>query len=305
MDNIDVRLLRAFVSLMSERSVSRAAERLGSSQPALSQSLARLRMLFGDPLLIRSRGGMTPTDRARELERSVRVILAEYERMLQPASRFDPAASRRRFVVSAPEYAEHMLMPALLARLRAEAPAVRVEVRTPQPERAAELLESGELDLRIAWLLQAPQALRSTPLFQDKIVCLASQSHQQIRGSLSLAQFLELPHVRPLGTGRPTTARVLDEAVEREGHKLERSFLVQNFLTIPLIVAATDMLATLPNRLALTFVAHHNLQLLEPPLRLPRIRYAAYWHERSHKDAGHRWFRSLVLEAAQALKSDA
>jgi DNA-binding transcriptional LysR family regulator len=300
--NIDVRLLRTFLALMAERSVSRAADRLGITQPAVSQTLARLRILFGDPLLLRSRGGMIATDRAREIERSVRAILSEYERMLAPADKFDPASSARLFVLTAPEYAEHLLMPKLLAQLRAEAPKVRIEVRAPQGERAAELLESGELDVRIAWLLSPPVSLRSMPLFQDRIVCLASREHPTVRGSITLDQFLELPHVRPLGTGRPTSTRVLDEAIEQEGRKLEQTFLVQNFLTIPSILAGTDMISTLPCMLAETFTAQHKLQVLEAPVRLPRVRYAAYWHERSQKDSGHRWFRGKLLEVARDLR---
>lgn len=304
-DNLDVRLLRSFLALMAEGNVSRASDRLGISQPAMSQTLARLRGVFGDPLLLRSRGRMVPTDRAREIEISVRAIIAEYDRMLAPPDEFDPASSTRRFVLTAPEYAEHLLMPELLARLREEAPKVRVEVRAPQPDRVADLLESGEVDLRIAWLLSPPVALRSMSLFQDRIVLLARRNHPEIRGSLALQQLLELPHVRPFGTGRPTSARVLDEALAREGCKLDRTFLVQNFLTIPLILARTDMISTLPRMLALPFARQHNLQVLEPPLRLPRVRYAAYWHERSQKDIGHRWLRGLLLQAARSVGASA
>ncbi|MFN7040141.1 MAG: LysR family transcriptional regulator [Acidovorax temperans] len=301
MDNVDIRLLRAFLALMAERSVTRAADKLGVGQSAMSQTLARLRILFSDPLLLKSRGGMAATDRALELERSVRLMLYEYDQMLTPAESFEPATSRRRFVISAPEYAEHLLMPPVLARLREVAPGVRLDVRAPQPARSAELLENGELDLRIAWLLTPTPSLRSMQLFQDHIVCLASQSHRAIQGSLTLDQFLEWPHVQPLGTGRPTTAVVLADAVAREGRKIERTFLVQNFLTIPLIIARTDMLATLPHMLAISFATQHKLQVLQMPMRLPRVRYAAYWHERSQKDLAHRWLRGLVLDAARAL----
>lgn len=301
MDNIDIRLLRAFSVLMAELNVTRAADRLGVGQSALSQSLARLRTVFGDPLLLRSRDGMIPTDRAREIDASVRRMLAEYDQVLAPPERFDAGSSRRRFVVTCPEYAEHLLLPGVLQRIRRDSPGIRIEVRAPQPDRAVELLESGELDLRVAWLLTPPPALRSMALFQDQMVCLARQSHPQIRGALTLSQYLELPHVRPLGTGRPTSAVALEEAVQRLGHKLPSAFQVQNFLTIPLIVATSDMLATLPRMLAAAFVEQHKLQVLEMPLRLPRIRYAVYWHERSQKDAGHRWLRGLVLEAARSL----
>jgi len=305
MDNMDFRLLRALLVLVTEKSVTRAANLLGIGQPALSQTLGKLREHFNDPLLVRTRGGMVPTDRARELEQSARQILAEYDRMVSPADRFDAATARRRFVVTIPEYAEHMLMPSVLERLRRESPDIRVEVRPPQPARAIEQLEAGDVDLRIAWLLAPTPTLRSMPLFQDQVVCLASQAHAAIRDRLALDDFLGFPHVRPLGTGRPTTAVVLDEAVAREGRKIERPFLVQNFLTIPAIVARTDMLATLPRRLARPFAAQHALQILEVPLRLPRIRYAAYWHERSQKDPGHRWLRTLFQQAGRELTARA
>ena len=224
--------------------------------------------------------------------------------MLAPADKFDPQWRPRGASCSPrPEYAEHLLMPRLLAQFRVKAPGVRIEVRAPQGERAAELLESGALDLRIAWLLSPPVSLRSMPLFQDRIVCLAARDHPNVQRELTLTQFIELPHVRPLGTGRPTSARVLDEALEREGRKLEHTFFVQNFLTIPSILAGTDMISTLPCMLAETFTAQHNLQVVEPPVRLPRAKYAAYWHERSQKDSGHRWFRGVLLEVARTLRA--
>jgi DNA-binding transcriptional LysR family regulator len=122
-----------------------------------------------------------------------------------------------------------------------------------------------------------------------------------VKGKLTLREFLKWPHVRANGTGRPTTAVVLDEALAGEGGKFERPFLVQNVLTIPSIVSRTNMLATLPRMLASAFAAQYPLQLLEVPLRLPRIRYAAYWHERSHKDMGHRWLRAKLQECARQL----
>lgn len=301
MNTLDRRLLQIFLTLMSELSVTRAANRLGVGQSAVSQSLTRLRELFSDPLLIRSRGGMVPTDRARDLEQSVRKLLADYDRLVAPPENFDPAISRRRFVVSVPEYAEYVLMPHLLSRFRVEGRGLRLEARAPQPDRAAEMLESGELDLRIAWLLDPPASMRSMPLFQDEIVCLASRSHSLVQGRLSLDQFLGLPHVYTLGTGRSTTSQVLEAAAEREGRRFDRAFLVQNFLTIPHIVGRTDMLATMGRRLAESFVAQHNLQLLQVPLKLPKIRYAAYWHERGQRDVGHRWLREQLAAAARAI----
>jgi DNA-binding transcriptional LysR family regulator len=303
MDNADLKLLRTFLVLMAEKSVSRTAERLGISQPATSHALARLRELFQDPLLLRSRGGMVPTERAAEIELTVRRLLSEYDAMVAGGHPFDPAVSRRTFVLSAPEYAEHLLMPGISRRLRTEAPGIRIEVRAPDRDHAYELLESGRVDLRIAWLPKPPVSLRSMQLFQDRIVCIAHRDHPTIRGTLSLAQYLDAPHARPLGTGRTTTGRVIDDAVERQGkgRKLDLVFLVQNFLTIPFLMAdGIDVIATLPLTLAQRFQQQQPLQILETPLRLPRVRYAAYWHERSQKDAGHRWLRALVADTARA-----
>lgn len=302
MDNVDIRLLRAFLVLMAEKNVSTAAEHLGLSQPATSHALARLRELFDDPLLLRSRSGMVASNRAPEFEKGVRTLLSTYDGLLRLARPFDPAVSSQTFVVSTPEYPERLLLPEVARRARREAPNVRIELHAPPREKALELLESGRLDLRISWLPSPPQSLRSVQLFQDRIVVVADAGHPTVRGSLTLEQFMHLPHARPHGTGRSVSGRVVDEAVQRLGGELKLAFQVQNYLTLPLILPGTDLIAAMPLRLARSLRRHHELQILEPPLRLPRIRYAAYWHERSHKDPAHIWLRKLVVESARALE---
>lgn len=302
MDNVDIRLLRSFLVLMTEKSVSNAAEHLGVSQPAASHALSRLRELFDDPLLLRSRSGMVASNRAAEFEAGVRALLATYDGLLRLARPFDPAESSQTFVISAPEFPERLLLPDVARRARLEAPSVRIEMHAPPREKALELLESGRLDLRISWLQSPPQSLRSVQLFQDRIVCVADPQHPAVQGSITLQQFMQLPHARPHGAGRSVTGRVVDEAVEKLGGRLDLAFQVQNYLTIPLVLPGTDLIAVMPLRLALSLRKHHPLQIIEAPLRLPRIRYAAYWHERSHKDPAHMWLRRLVVEAARALE---
>jgi hypothetical protein len=299
MESSELRLLRVFCILMSERSVSRAAERLGLSQPAMSHALQRLRVMFGDPLLLRSSKGMVPTERASQIIGVVDGLLADYDRLVSPQGPFDPALSQRRFVMTAPEYAEHLLLPRLFKHLREHAPGISVEVRTPDRDRGPMWLERGEVDLRIAWILKPPPSLRSMPLFQDRIVCIADRDHPTVRGALSLSQYLALPHIRLLGGGRTTAGQVIDAAIEKAGGGSRPMFLVQNVLTIPLMVVGTDMIATLPQALAVRFMQQHPVQVLDAPLPLPRIRYVAYWHERSHRDAGHRWLRNAVALAAK------
>ena len=242
------------------------------SQPATSHALARLRRLFNDPLL---------------------------------AASFDPPRSERTFVITAPEFGELTLVPTLVRRLRADAPHVRVEVHAPDPERAFDMLESGAIDLRIAWLTAAAPSLRAIQLFEYRLVVIAHDRHPKLRDRLTFDQFVTLPHARTLGTSHATTIRVVDEAVSRLGRKLERSFLVQHFLTIPATLVGTDLIATLPLTQARAFAAQHPLKVHEPPLRLPKIRYGAYWHERSQKEEGHRWLRRVILDAARAAYPEA
>ena len=293
-----LRLLRTFLVLINELSVSRAAVRLNLSQPATSHALSRLRELFDDPLLLRSGKGLTPTPRALALEPDINRLVSEYDWLVRSGSLFDPASAVRTFVLTAPEFGERMLAPQLFRKVREQAPGVRIEIRAPHPDRAFEMLESGEIDLRIAWLTSPSSSLRSLQLYQDRMVCIACANHPEVQGNLSLAQFLKFPHARTIGTNHATTIRVIDEAVARTGQRLERSFLVQNFMIVPAILQGTDMLATLPLQQAQAFAQAFPLQVLEPPLRLPRIRYGAYWHERSQHDAGHRWLRRMVQEAA-------
>lgn len=301
MDNVEIKLLRTFLILLSERNVSSTAERLGVSQPAVSHALTRLRELFDDPLLLRSRSGMVPSSRAQEFAEGVQSMLATYDGLLQIASPFDPGTSSQTFRISSPEYPELLLLPNLVGLARRDAPNIRLEMHPPPREKAIELLENGGLDLRISWLQQPPQSLRSVQLFQDRIVCVADSEHPSVQGRLSIKQFVHLPHARPYGAGRTVSGRVVDEAVERHGGRLTPAFHVQNYLSIPPLLRGTDLIATMPLRLALSVREKQPLQILEVPMRLPRIRYAAYWHERSHKDPAHRWLRELVVHASRQL----
>ena len=303
MNNIDTKLLRIFLVLMDEKSVSNASLRLGMSQPALSQILIKLRDLFKDPLLLRTRQGMIPTDRAIEVQTSVKKMLGDYDQLIAPKTKYDPRTSDQRFVITCPEYAEHLLLPQLLARLRIEAPQVRIEIQQPQPERINDLLERGEVDFRIAWVLSPAQTLRSIALFQDHFVCLVSRNHPTIQDTISAEQLLAFPHVRTLGTGRSTSNSVIEKTFEQFGGKVKHNFLVQNLLTIPLIVAQTDMLALLPSLLSTGFTKQYPIKLLPPAIKLTPLKYHLYWHERSQKSDSHQWLRNIILEIAKNIRA--
>lgn len=299
LNNIDIKLLYLFVVLIHECSVSNAAERLGMTQPAVSLALSRLRELFHDPLLLRSGRRMTPTNRALQIEGSVRSILTEYNALTKPPVAFDPSVSTRIFVMTAPEHVELRLVAHLLTQIRELAPKAQLEVKAPNPERSFELLENGEIDLRLAWLTHPNVALRSLQCFQDKMVCIAKINHPRIKEHLTLQDFLAIPHARTLGARGNTTNRVIDETLHALGKKISMSFQMQNFATVANAVSETDMIAMIPHSLAVKFAKQLALQIVDPPIRLPRIKYAAYWHERSQNDPGHQWLRQLIVKVAK------
>jgi DNA-binding transcriptional LysR family regulator len=300
--NIDRTLLRCFDALVTERSVSRAAERVGVTQPTMSTALARLRLVFGDPLLLRARGMMTPTNRALELVEPVRAALANIDGILARTNAFDPATSRARFTLTAPEYVEYTLVPPLIEALQSSAPHISLDVRSVNPAKALEWLESGEVDLRVGWVREPATSLRSMVLFRDRFVCLARSGHPEVKGRLTSQQYLSLTHVRARTSPRSDFWRVLDEATgEGQQRRARVAHIVQDFMVTPRIVAGTDFIAVVPERFALSVAGHYSLQMLKSPLRLPAICISAYWHERSQREPAHRWFRKVLTEVASAL----
>jgi DNA-binding transcriptional LysR family regulator len=300
-DGVEVFLLRCFAALMAQRSVSRAADVLATSQPAVSKALARLRKLFNDPLLLRAQGGMVPTERALELETPVGRILADLASVIEPPRGFDPANAEAVFRLSAPETAEHLIFPRLIARLQKAAPGVRIEGRHPSRDQALRWLENGEIDFRIGWLESPPQTLHSAQLYRDRLVCVARKGHPAINGHITREQFLDLPQARLQVAPQGLSARAVDEAAAKLGRKLRIGLLVQNYGTVIHTIAHTDLIATISERMLKSAGAHLQLQVLELPLRLPELRINMFWHPRTHKDPRHRWFRQQITAVAREL----
>lgn len=298
--NFDLQLLRCLEALLTERNVSRAAAKLNLSQPAMSHALARLRVLFDDPLLARGRGGMTPTARALGLEPQLREALSAAYRLVEKRTVFLPAESRQEFTVMTAEYVEYLLLPHLIARLREEAPFVRVTFRSAQPERALEWLERGELDFRLGWWPESAPALRAKRLMRDPLVCVARQGHPLIRGAITDEQFMGIAHV--VQSERMKSARrAVEQAVLARHRHLQVQFRVQDSLALCNVVAHSDLIGTLPERFARALADKFPLQVMPIPMAIAEIRQAMYWHERTHNEPGHQWFRNLVAELAKKL----
>jgi DNA-binding transcriptional LysR family regulator len=297
----DMRLLQCFETLMTERSVTRAAERMAMSQPAMSHALARLRRMFDDPLLLKGHGQMTATNRAIEIEAQVSEMLAAAQRLTRKPAAFVPATARIKFAIMTPEFVEYLLAPRLIQRLQQVAPGIDIEFRTSDPRPSLDWLERGEIDFRLGWWPEPPQTLRFKLLFRDPLVCLARKGHPQIHGGITTEQYLQTPHVRIQQPRTRVSAHVIDQAVHLLRRKLRIALQVQNALALSSAVADSNLIATVPKRLALALADKFPLQVLPLPLNVPDVRIAVYWHERTHRQAAHRWFRQVLTDCVKLL----
>jgi DNA-binding transcriptional LysR family regulator len=294
----DLNLLRTFLVLIQERNVSRAALRLNLSQPALSHALARLRRMFNDPLLIRASGAMTPTARCLELRGEIEDLLARFDRLTTPAGEFDPAISRLHLTIMAPEFATDVIAPVLLNRIQQLSSTIDIEFITTDPIEAMGLLEQGAIDFRLGWWPQPAPALRRKLLWTDKLCCILREGHPLLVGSLTAEKYFNARHVRVRRPGRSYSMASIDDAAAKAGSKAHIAAWVQNAHSMAAVVANTDMIGTLSERLARQ-ASHSAVQIRELPLDVPRLKVALYWHERTHRSPVHRWFRSLLFEVAR------
>lgn len=291
--HLDVYMLRCLVALVAEGHVTRAAERMNITQPAMSATLARLRTLFADPLLVRTEKGMVATPRAAQLAEQFQQALDLVDQALSAGADFDPATATERFKIAASETLGYLLMPSLIAHVRRLAPGAQFTVQPPELARVRHDLEEGGIDLVVAFIRDAPQGLRFKPLLSQPMRVIAAAGHPEVQGQLSLAQYVGYPHVfYALGrTARSTLEDVVDEALQRAGVARSIGARVSSTLVSPGLVAQSDLLATLPERIARHFAAVWQLQVLEPPLSLEDVSTSMFWHERTHHSPAHRWLR--------------
>lgn len=301
LQSIDLNLLLAFEALMEERNVTRAARRIGLSQPAMSNALTRLRRTFEDPLLVRTPGTMTPTHAAQSLIEPVRNALAQLRVALEKKPPFNPAASKRAFHVLANDYAEVILLARLFGRLREQAAGVSVRIHRPpnifQPPSRTALSDS--FDLAIGFFpdaLSLDASVRSELLLEEDNVCVAASGHPRIRGKISPRQYAAEGHAavfyKTEGPG------VIDTILSQKGLRRELALQVPHFASVPFIVAESNLIATVPRRLALRLRTTLKIQVLELPIAMPPLRLSMLWHERMDVDPAHVWLRGLLAETA-------
>jgi len=291
---LDLNLLRTLDALLDEGSVTRAAERLGFTQPAVSGMLTRLRESFDDPLFVRTRRGIVPTLRATELAGPLKQILADVEVLLKPTV-FDPATAKFTLSIAATDYALQAVVVPFLAKMRPLAPGIRVAIRPVEDDRVQTQFERGDLDLALMTPEAALPELHARRLFDETYVCALRSNHPDARAKLlSVDRFCALDHVLVSYSGERFWG-VTDDALAKIGRRRHVALTVTSFLVLDEILRTTDLMAVVPRRLALNA---KGLALREPPVDIPGFTKLAVWHERTHRDLGHRWVRRLLFETS-------
>ncbi len=301
--NINLHLLEHLKALVNERHVTRAAEWANIGQPAMSATLARLRRMLKDPLLVKTTRGMEPTPYAIELAKAIQIALEVLDAPQRERSDFDISTAERTIRIVSTEAVALLFLPALTQRIRREAPKLSIRWTSGDMRRAAELLREGEEDLVISNLRNIPSSYYSSPLHPQRACCIAAKGHPAIRGALTLDQFLDSPHV--VFSTSPTTYSVVDSLVETALSHLGRhrvvATTVPSFLVSPAIVAMSDLLAVIPDRIAAESASRYPLQILELPFDLGPLDLAMYWHARCHADPAHQWLRATLRDTTQGV----
>jgi DNA-binding transcriptional LysR family regulator len=298
-DSMDVHLLRVLHAVLTECSVTKAALTLNQSQPAVSTALRRLRDITGDQLLVRSRNGMTPTERGAALLEPVKLALAQIEAIAVKQVRFDPAKSRRVFNIATPDYLNAVLLGEVVARLRKFAPHSQLVFHSLGPDTDfTQALEAGELDVVIGNWPQPPELLRMTSLFEDDLVCVMRRDHPFANRPLTTERYLEAEHLAPTpySVGR---RGVIDLHLARERIKRNVVAYVPYFGLVPYLLLQTDMIFTGPRVFAEHFAKLMPLAIAEVPIDFPKMGFYLLWHDRSHTSEECRWFREQIVSVAR------
>lgn len=291
-NGIDLNLLRVMQAVDQEGSVTRAAQRLGLSQPAVSNALARLRRVLNDPLFVRSTQGMEATPRARRVVDAIDAAMGLIRQGLRDGSAFDPAQATEEFGLLMSDLGEVVYLPPLMAFLHSHAPLVQTRVLQFARSSYAEALEAGLADLAVGYLPNPRGSLRSRRLFSDTFVCMVRAGHPVLDQEFTLERYAALSHVavaRRGGQEGLVTAALAAVGVERR-----MALVIPHFAAAPGVVATSDLAVTVPSRLVQVY-ATAGVVGIALPLTMPTIELALYWHERLHEDAANQWLRGVFV----------
>jgi DNA-binding transcriptional LysR family regulator len=301
-DKIDLHLIRVLHTVLIERSVSKAALRLGMYQPAVSASLKRLRELAGDPLLVRSGSGMVPTDAGLRMIEPSASILRAAEMLFSEARGFEPQSATTTFRVAAADYLDPLFLPQLVSQIKQQAPLCQIEIHplSADSDYYAHLAQ-GDVDVVVGNWLKPPEELHLGKLFADEIVCLVSADHPAAKRGWTLESWMECEHIAPTPT-HPGARGVIDDHLESLGLRRNITARCPHFGLIPRMVASSLLVLTTGRQFCERFTDRLPVKVLECPIDFPQLVYYQLWHERSHASTAGRWLRERVKTVAASLK---
>lgn len=297
--SIDLNLLAVFDAIAGEGNLTRAAKKLGMSQPGMSNALARLREALDDPLFVHTGRGMEHTPRARLMAEPIRQALDLMQNSLRLDTAFDFASSKRTFTVAVEDYGEAVIMPRFMEWLNRVAPGVHVRIRPESGNVLLAEMKRGGIDMAMDYHRSYADDFRVQPLMEETLVSMVRQGHPLVGDSISLEQYVTLAHVviQPHSPRGP----VVDRELKKRGLSRDIALQVPHFLSMPLIVRSTDFICTLPLRMARVYAEHFRLKVLKPPIDFPTIPIYLVWGKSMDADNGHQWFRNAFHDLCQRL----
>jgi DNA-binding transcriptional LysR family regulator len=297
--DLDLNLLRVLVEMHRARNVSRAAEALGLSQPAASLALQRLRRALNDPLFVRAPGGILPTARCSKIAQGAEKALESVKREVLDEPSFTPASSVRRFCFNMNDIGEMALLPRIVAFLARDAPRCDVRSETLPARELDEGLRSGRVDLALGYFPGLERhGLFKQQLFMRSFACLVRKGHPLVQAPrVPLNTFVQLSHVVVQPEGR--SQDLFETALKTQGLSRRIGLVTRHFMSLPDIIANTDLIATVPDTLAEYFGRVVGLRIVQPPIRVPRYPINQYWDERFHREPALQWMRAQCVRLFQ------
>lgn len=293
LQDIDLNLLVIFNQLLTERKVSKVAENLGLGQPAVSNALARLRKLFGDELFLRTSSGMQPTPFADQLAESIGYALGMIHGAVNARNSFDPATSKRTFSIGMTDIGEIYFLPLLMEKIQKVAPAVSISTVRNTSINLKDSMEAGHIDLAIGLLPQLKAGFFQQRLFTQQYVCMFRQGHPLDKKKILPSDFFAADHVAIVSAG--TGHGIVDEILDKNSPQRKVKLTVPHFVAVGHILQSTELVATVPERLAERMATPFNLKYVAHPIKLPQIAINLFWHAKYHKDPANQWLRGLIF----------
>jgi DNA-binding transcriptional LysR family regulator len=295
--SLDLTQLELLAALGDLASVSAAAARIGLSQSAASHALSKLRVLLGDPLFVRTSGGLRPTTYGLSVSRASRDALETLRLGLEGNRPFDPAEAPRAFGIYMSDVGQTVFLPPLLRHLGTHAPGITLRVSAIPAVEPGAALEVGDVDLAVGYFTTLTTGFRQRVLFRERYVCVARADHPRFARGMTLEAFYAVPHAvtTSSGAGHRLLERVLDS------HKVQRRVVlaVPQFLVLPLVIASSDLMVIMPSQLAEEFARLVDIKVMAPPVRIPAYDIRIFWHERYHHDPANRWLRDTCYATLQ------